>query len=219
MNYSNLREMVESRNIVIPMYIYKYFDKFNIDFKSFVFLMYLYGKGKSISFNVKELSEDFSISIQELLQMIDILQKNKLIEIKVIKNEKNIMEEFIILNSFYDKVSLLIIEENKEKKYDTDIFSILESEIGKQLSPMEIELVKGWVDYQFGDEIIKEAIKEAVYNGVVNLRYIDKILFTWNKKGLKSIEDIDKNRRGFKASENKNPKIETYDDDWLEDDE
>ena len=32
-------------------------------------------------------------------------------------------------------------------------------------------------------------------NGVSNLRYIDKILYEWGKLGLKSVEDVEKNRK------------------------
>ena len=56
------------------------------------------------------------------------------------------------------------------------------------------------------------ALKEAVYNGVTNLRYIDKILYEWKKKGIKSKEDIEKERANFKK---KSSKGEVFDYDWL----
>ncbi len=219
MNYTELKNIIESKNIVIPLYIYKKYEKLDIDLKTFLFLMYLGGNGKLIPFNINVLSEEYGSSIQEIMAFIDELQKSKLIELKVIKNEKNIIEEYISLDNLYDKLSLLMIDNFKQEEVKTDIFTILESEIGKQLSPIEIELVKGWKEYNYDDEIIKEAIKEAVYNGVANLRYIDKILFTWSKKGLKTLEDIEKNRRDFKKEEKKKPKTDIFDYDWMEDDE
>lgn len=219
MNYANLKNMVESNNIVIPLYIYKELPKLEIELKTFMFLMYLYSKGKSIPFNINTLNEEFPSNIQEIMSYIDELQKKKLIEIKVTKNEKNVFEEHISIENFYEKISLLMLNSFKEEDYKTDIFSVLESEIGKQLSPIEIELVKGWKEYNYNDDVIKEAIKEAVYNGVANLRYIDKILFTWNKKGLKSVEDIEKDRKEFRGKEKNKPKVEIFDYDWMEDDE
>lgn len=219
MNYTELKNIIESKNIVIPLYIYKKYEKLDIDLKTFLFLMYLGGNGKLIPFNINVLSEEYGSSIQEIMAFIDELQKSKLIELKVIKNEKNIIEEYISLDNLHDKLSLLMIDNFKQEEVKTDIFTILESEIGKQLSPIEIELVKGWKEYNYDDEIIKEAIKEAVYNGVANLRYIDKILFTWSKKGLKTLEDIEKNRRDFKKEEKKKPKTDIFDYDWMEDDE
>ena len=53
---------------------------------------------------------------------------------------------------------------------------------------MEYEIIKGWISDKFSYEIIVKALKEAVYNQVTNLNYIDKILYDWNKKGIKNKE-------------------------------
>ena len=57
------------------------------------------------------------------------------------------------------------------------------------------------------------ALKEAVFNGVSNLRYIDKILYEWKKKGLNSKEDVENNRLQFQQK--KVEKKELFDYDWL----
>ena len=51
----------------------------------------------------------------------------------------------------------------------------------EHLSPMEYEIIKAWLDNDMSEELIKEALKEATFNGVSNLRYIDKILYEWGK--------------------------------------
>ena len=33
-----------------------------------------------------------------------------------------------------------------------------------------------------------------------NLKYIDKILYEWNKKGIKTVQDVEKNRKKRNAS-------------------
>ena len=82
---------------------------------------------------------------------------------------------------------------------------------------MEYEIINGWLDVPFKEELIISALKEATYNGVSNLRYIDKILYEWKKKGINSKEDIEKNRNDFQ-----NRKVESkplFDYDWLIDNE
>ena len=61
------------------------------------------------------------------------------------------------------------------------------------------------------------ALKEATYNGVSNFRYIDRIIHEWNKKGIKTREDVAKNNIEFKK--NKIQKQELFDYDWLNDTE
>ena len=82
---------------------------------------------------------------------------------------------------------------------------------------MEYEIINGWKEVNFKEELIIAALKEAVYNGVNNLRYIDKILYEWKRKGIHNIEDVERNKLEFKQiRENKQ---ELYDYDWLNDNE
>ena len=82
---------------------------------------------------------------------------------------------------------------------------------------MEYEIISSWLENDYQEEIILLALKEAVYNGVTNLRYIDKILFEWNKKGIKTKEDVEKEKNNFKNK--KIQKQELFDYDWLNEDE
>lgn len=217
MKYGNLIDIVKQKNIVIPIYIYKLFPKLEIDLETFIFLMYLSNKGNKLVFDVLMLSEEFSCDIKTIMKYISILQEKKLIELKVTKNEKNIIEEYISLDFFYEKISMYLVENINDKKEDTTtIFEILEGELGKQLTSIEIEIVKAWKESNYSDEIIKEAIKEAVYNNVANLRYIDKVLYEWAKKGIKTKEDVEKNRKQFKEKEQPK-KVDVFDYDWMED--
>ncbi len=221
MKYGKLLDIIKSSNIVIPTYIYKQFPKLDIDLETFIFLMYLQGKGNKLAFDINQLSEEFMTDIKTIMRYMATLQEKKLIEIKVVKNDKNIMEEFISLDMFYEKISLLEIDSiNKQEDDDSNIYQMLEKELGKQLSTIEIEIVKAWKDSNYSDEIIKEALKEAVLNGVANLRYIDKILYEWAKKGIKTHEDVEKNRKEFRNKEQEKPKkLDLFDYDWMDDDD
>ena len=226
MKYERLNNIVKSGNITIPLYIYKELPSLDIDLETFMFLMFLTSKGNGLPFDINKLSEEFFCDIKTIMKYIATLQSKKLIEIKVIANEKNIMEEYIYLDFFYDKISLLLVKEinkeTKEEKEDSeDIFRILEKELGKSLSPIEIEIVKAWKESNYSEEVIKEAIKESVMNGVAGLRYIDKVLYEWSKKGIKTKEDVEKNRKQFREKEPpKAKKVNIFEwDGWLNDDE
>ena len=143
---------------------------------------------------------------------------------KVVKNDKGLMEEVVLLDEFYNKISLLMMEEvNQVSKSDnSNIFEIIEKEFGRTLSPIEYEIIKAWLDNNISEELIKEAIKEATYNGVSNLRYIDKILYEWGKIGIKSAKDVENNRKKrnkAKDDVSNDVDIDIVDWDWFDDDE
>ncbi len=212
-------DILKSKNIVIPLYLYKCYAKLNITLEEFVFLMYLCNQGEKIIFNPNIIEEDLGVGIKEVMALISKLTDSKLIDLEVIKNDKNIMEEYISLENFYQKISMLIIDElnNQKENNDSTIFSTIEEEFGRTLSPIEYEIVKAWIDSGISSDLIKEALKEAIFNGVSNLRYIDKILYEWNKKGIKTVSDVENNRT--KHKEKKEDKLEVFEYNWLEDDE
>ena len=78
---------------------------------------------------------------------------------------------------------------------------------------MEYEIITGWIDSGYTEELIILALKEATYNGVSNLRYIDKIIYEWGKKGIKTKEDVEKNKKQFKSNSEKK---EMFDYNWLD---
>jgi len=224
MKYNSVLETLKKGEIVIPIYMYKMYPNLKINLECFIFLMYLRGKGSLVSFDIKGIANELGLDSNSIMNYINDLQSNALIDIKVIKNDKGILEEYISLDGFYEKIGMEIVsmgntEINSAKEDSEDIFAVLEREIGKQLSPMEIEIVKAWKEYGYSDELIKEAIKEAVFSNVPSLRYIDKILYTWSKEGITTKEDVQKSKKNFrdKQKETKKEKLELFDsDDWLD---
>jgi len=218
MKNKKIMDILKSKNIVIPLYLYKSYSKLNVNLEEFIFLMYLYNQGENVVFDPNKISNDLGITIKEIMLLISKLTDSKLISLEVTKNDKNIMEEYISLESLYQKLSLMIIDEiNNDDEIDNNIFAVIEKEFGRTLSPIEYEIVKAWLDSGISLDLIKEALKEATFNGVNNLRYIDKILYEWGKKGIKTREDVDKNRT--KHKEEKKERLEVFEYNWLEDDE
>ena len=126
------------------------------------------------------------------------------------------MIEVVNLDNFYNMLTMEKIEEQKEE-IKSDIFSEFEKEFKRPISSMEYEIINAWLEKGYTEELIRGALKEAVYNGVSNLRYIDKILYEWSKKGFNNMNDV--NRHLEKRDEEKIDRKELFDYNWLDDEE
>lgn len=218
MKSEEILKILKSKNIVIPLYLYRLLDKFNTSLEEFIILMYFYNKQEKIPFNPEEIINDLGIDNIKLMEYISSLTEKGLITLDVIKNDKGVMEEYINLDLFYEKLMLILMDENNKIDAPSNIFEKMEKEFGRTLSPIEYELVKAWLENNTKEEIIEEALKEASLNGVSNLRYMDKIIYEWTKKGIKTKEDVEKNRLEHKKSK-KNEKVEVFDYNWLDDED
>ena len=225
MKSAELLSIFKQGHLVIPLYFLQQYKKFNISLEEFVFLMYLYQLGDKSLFDPSKYQEELNIDLSKVMEYISKLTDKKLIEVDVVKNDKGLMEEVVLLDGFYRKLSLVMVEDNNEKskEYQSNIFEVIEKEFGRTLSPIEYEIIKAWIDNDMSEELIREAIKEATFSGVSNLRYIDKILYEWGKLGIKTAKDVDKHRK--KRAQRKeeeadsNIDLDIVDWDWFDDDE
>jgi len=223
MKSSKLVEMLKKGSFVVPLYLFQLRNKFSIDFKEFIFLIYLTNLGEKVIFNPSSLSDDLNLTLEEVLSYIDSLTDKNYISIEVIKNDKNVMEEYIVLDMFYEKLTNILIDDINQAKIEEDkssnVFEVIEKEFARPITSIEYEIISAWLEDGIKEELILEAIKEAVFSGVCNLRYIDKILYEWGKKGIKTAQDVEKNRISFKEKQEKKEKLELFEYDWFEDGE
>lgn len=84
---------------------------------------------------------------------------------------------------------------------------------------MDYEIINAWLSKGFSESLILEALDEAIKNDAPSLRYIDKILFEWNKKGYKGKEELEKEINENKMNkEVKNFETSVFEYNWLDDD-
>ena len=213
MNQVKLNELIKTKTVAIPLYVLKMYKEFNLNVDEIILLLFLYDKDKVV-FNPNDISENTGLELGKVMENISKLTKKGLLNVTPKTNDRKIKEEVLDLSPLFDKITLKVIENfNKEDNDDINIYSILEEEFSRKLSPMECEMVDDWKKNGYANELIKEATREAVLNGVSSLRYIDKILYEWNKKGFKTKDDIKK--KNIKEEK----KVEIYTGNWLDIDE
>lgn len=208
---SQIIELLKSINYQVSKELLFNYKKLNITDSEFIIIIYLINQSNNI-YNPKQIGNDLKLELNQVLELINSLCEKNVIKIEM-KKINNIRSEIINLDSLYEKIAFSLTE--VDEKNDSNLYSVFETEFGRTLSPMEFEIINSWVDNGYSEELIKLALKEATYNGVSNLRYIDKIIYEWGKKGIKTKEDVENNRKQFKNNNTKNKEL--FDYDWLND--
>lgn len=199
--------MIVNNHLIIPNYFIKYYKKFDLENNELLMLIYLLNCNEKLILDNKKISKDLYLEENEVLNIISSLIEKNYISIEMSKNN-GIIEEYISLDLFYEKINSYLIE-NDKKDNSSNIYSKFEKEFGRTLSPVEYETISKWIESNIPLELIEAALKEAILSGVNSIRYIDKILFEWNKKGYKTSSDIvNKNKKDEYIEE-------IYDYDWL----
>ena len=209
MKTKKLLDVVKTSDLVIPSILLLNYKELNISEKELIFLSLLMNFEGEIAFDPIYFCKRLGFDVPEIMEIVSNLSAKNYLEI-VVKKEDKKMKEYISIESFYEKLLLNTVGQEEENVDNSGIYNIIEEEFGRTLSPIEYETISGWLNAKIDESLIKEALKEAVLNGVNNLKYIDKILYEWTKKGYKKSSDVKK--RPKKEPE----EIELFSYDWLD---
>lgn len=155
-----------------------------------------------------------STSIKKLVELgyikvINFDGRKRFLKSRLKENErqtlKNLKADFKKFkdNNIYNNIDNIYTEDNINNK--ETLYSVIERNFGRTLSPIEYEEISKWQD----NDITRYAIKEAVLRRALNVKYINAIINDCEAKGIKTIKDI----KRPKTYENEQI---LYEYDWLE---
>lgn len=198
---SDLRNIFTSRDFVINSNIVKCISTIDITLDEFLLVLYFINISSLL--NTEDIKEKLGFDEEKIFNTFTSLINKKYIEMIVTNNNGEVIEQ-IKLDPLYDRLAL---NKKTETIKDTDIFAMFESELGRTLNSFEYEMINKWIEKGVQEDTIKNALKEAVLNGVRNFKYIDKIIYEWSKNGIKN-----------KIKEEKHDE-DIFDYDWLDSNE
>lgn len=201
------------KDYIVKNFLLKIIKEMNLSLNEAILIIYFMNQETPI-LDIDNIKSEAYLSEEEIMEAYEKLVTLGIIETKVIK-ENGTLEEIISLDNIIKSVSQDITKEGKAK-LTVDLFQKFEEEFGRSLSPMEYEIINNWLDNGTSEELILEALKEAIYNNVKSLRYIEKILLNWKDKGYKNRNDVSNGL--MKESEDREI-TSIYEFNWLDNEE
>jgi len=215
----DLIELLNSKKLVVSEYLIKSSIKNKLSLNEFLVLIYI-DNDLTKTFDIESMSNVIGIDSNSTMEALNSLMIKGLAKIESIKDGNlRMITEKVNIDSIYEQI-IDDFESSTENQIEDDIYKKFEGEIGRPLSSMELEIISGWIKSGVKEEIIIGALKEAVYNGTTSFRYIDKIIYEWDKKGFKTMADVKKHQDARREQKNKDKEIskkeqEILEYDWL----
>lgn len=178
----------ENKRFIIETIFLKETLKHNLSLNEFLVLMY-FDNEYELTFDVKKVAKVTCLNEKDVLTSFGSLLDKKLLTLNSVKDDNGKLIDKVSLENLYNGIKDSVSKKEKQKAED-DLFTKFQQNYCHSLSGMDYEIIKAWIDNGFSEELILGALDEANYNGVVSLRYIDKILFEWQKKGFKRMDDV-----------------------------
>ena len=209
----NVIDILKKKNLAIPGVLFFNTDKLGINYDELYFLTYIINL-ENLEFDMVKIGKTLNMKPKDVLKIVNDLSEKNLLKLDVVKNDMDV-KEVINLDPLYHKMAFISMDKKEEKQVENVLFDKFESEFKRPLTSREYQIINAWKEVGYLDETIILALKEASYNGVFSIAYIDKILNNWEKKGIRTKEDVEKNREEHAK---KKEEIISMDDtyDWLD---
>lgn len=133
------------------------------------------------------LSLKMSLDVKEIDKILANLITRGFFEYKV-QGKKTVATLEPLKQKLYREFQLYLSKEEEEKSSQRitetleNIYLKFEELLGRSLSPVEVSRIHEWVSYGYSDELIINALKEALSQGKKSIRSVDKILLSWSMK-------------------------------------
>ena len=230
--FNRLRFWTEQGTVSVPQLFFQFYKELSIaDDEAMIVLQLLSFEAQGIDFPTpNDLAKRTNFPINHITLMLQRLMQKGLLEItQGIDASGKLSEKYSVFPLWTRILDLqeAALNTQTEVKVQVDeaaIFGQFEQEFGRLLSPIEIETVNMWLDKDgHTPEIIRAALKEAVLAGKLSMRYVDRILFEWKKKNIKSLQQVEKHSEQFRqhtiaskppVPQQEAPKVSFYN--WLE---
>lgn len=192
--------------------LFKYYRKIDLTEQEMMMYMqiWMFQEQNNQFPDMNEIASYMTINVQEAYGLIQSLMTKKAIKLEsnVDKNGRQADSyNLSLIFSLIDQAIAIESQKNKQNQSEQEISQLMqtfEQEFGRMLTPIERETVNYWLyDDKYPVELIMLALKEAVLNQAYSLKYMDRVLLSWERKNLRSKQQVleELNRRKKSISE------------------
>ena len=206
-------------NLVLPTELLFYFHEIFDNSDDFLVWQFFYLQNTTSLEEISpvQIAESIGKSVAEVNRSMSNLTEKGLLQYKTIALNGEIEAVFDALPALerLDEIveSRSSVAQTISQNVLKDLVETFQQELGRLLTPFEIEdLTKTIQDDKINPELVIAALREAVFNGKANWRYIQAILRNWRREGITTVAQVEAKREEREAA---NPQNITVSDDFL----
>ena len=206
-------------NLVLPTELFFHFHEIFDNSDDFLVWQFFYLQNTTSLEEISpvQIAESIGKSVAEVNRSMSNLTEKGLLQYKTIALNGEIEAVFDALPAL-ERLDEIVenhssVAQAVSQNVLKDLVETFQQELGRLLTPFEIEdLTKTIQDDKTSPELVTAALREAVFNGKANWKYIQAILRDWRREGITTVAHVEAKREEREAT---NPQNITVSDDFL----
>ncbi|MEA4900512.1 DnaD domain-containing protein [Desulfitobacterium sp.] len=206
---SFMQALFFSNTVSLPKYFLTHYSQLGLSNEEAMLVIHIFGEADdSKDLTPKDLAHRMNIELAQVEKYLTNLTERNFITIerrwnskeKVWYNGYNFVGIIDELAECWAIEQVKQFEEEQKQanqnQFYTDpslerIMRAFEQELARPLTEIECNFIRDWLGAHFTEELILEALKRGVSAGIRNFRYLDSILREWEKKGLRTLTEVE----------------------------
>lgn len=191
-------EAMKQGHLVLPAALLFNCHKIFQSADDFLVWQFLYFQNTNVKEDIapSEIAESIGKTITDVNRSISRLTENQLLAFEVNHDRGMVFDTSLA----FQKLDAVLDETVKEQLTSDnalqDLVKVFESELGRYLSPLELEdLEKTIKDDETDPDLVRAALREAVFSNKTNWKYINAILRNWRRDGITTVRQVEERRR------------------------
>jgi DnaD and phage-associated domain len=181
--------------------------------------------------DVAKIAQQLGIAVDSLYGSLEQLSKKNMLAIDTQQTAQGQLIDRYDLTLLFDRIGEYLDKRQQKEVLDEqevavdNVYQNIQQEFGRTLSPIEMQTVDEWIKTdQYAPELIQLALKEAVLNQAYSLKYMDRILLSWERKNIRTKDQVEREQQLRKRGQLRNgedttkqsdvPKVPLYN--WLD---
>lgn len=221
---SSIYDWMKDGFTMVPNVLFNRFHQLNLSSDEMLLILYLFSQmnqNHSIEETTK-IANQLGWTSNKLFSELNHLMDKNFLSIELVPDKYGKQTDHYSLRPLFEQLDERYYQKNtaKDKQVQThqeiakedDLFKETESlvmtfenEFGRMLTPLELETLNNWISKDnYQPALIKYALKEAVIHQALSLKYIDRILLTWEKKNIRTVNEAKRESERFQQGQQKN---------------
>lgn len=205
----SFKYFLEAGETTLSNHLLKNYHRLGLSLPEFMLWIQLYRfdrQGDSFP-DLAVIAEDMGMETDEIFQLLNQLVAKKCLAIETQVTDGGKRMDRYSLYPIFDKLAILEEQERFSKSQQKEVDNVktmyqsFEKEFGRPLSSIEFQRISQWLEEDhYSPELISLALREAVLNQAYNLNYIDRVLLAWERKNIKTSQQVNEEQKRRKQA-------------------
>lgn len=191
----------------VPNILFDQFHQLELTGDEMILLLYILAQinqGKSVE-DMNQTSIDLGWASGKVMECLSTLMNKDYLQIELVPNKEGKQSDHYTLRPLFDKLDEISYQQTSQPTKPIappsegfNIVTSFEQEFGRQLTQIELETLNDWINIsRYDEKLVQLALKQAVLNQALSLKYIDRILLNWEKKNIRTVAEADRDIERF----------------------